>query len=160
MLSVFLELATKGFCVPQDLLSDEEQKEESDTKTGEGFGFEDGDGEKDISDKLESEDQLDEARKPEDYNNKGEKEEQDCKEEDKGIDMSDDFEGKMQDVDKNDSDSDANEDENEELDKEMGETEEGAEKLDDQIWGSDEENETEEQEDDRNEETGKIRKNT
>jgi hypothetical protein len=51
-----------------------------------------------------------------------------------------------------------NDDENEELDKEMGETEEGAEKLDDQIWGSDEEPEPEEQEDDKNEETGKINK--
>lgn len=155
MLSVFLELATKGFCVPQDLLSDEEQKEENDTKTGEGFGFEDGEGEKDVSDKLESEDQLDEAKKPEDYNDKNEQQEKDCKEE-KGIDMSEDFEGKMQDVDKNDdSDSDAASDENEEMDKEMGETEEGADKLDDQIWGSDEENEPEEQEDDKNEETGK-----
>ena len=154
MLSVFLELATKGFCVPQDLLSDEEQKEENDTKTGEGFGFEDGEGEKDVSDKLESEDQLDEARKPEDYNDKSDQQEKDCKEE-KGIDMSEDFEGKMQDVDKNDdSDSDAAPDENEEIDKEMGETEEGADKLDDQIWGSDEENEQEEQED-KNEETGK-----
>lgn len=155
MLSVFLELATKGFCVPQDLLSDEEQKEENDTKTGDGFGFEDGDGEKDVSDKLESEDQLDEARKPEDYN-KGDQQEKDCKEEEKGVDMSDDFDGKMQDVDKNDdSDSDAKEDEKDELDKEMGETEEGADKLDDQIWGSDEENEPEEQEEDKNEETGK-----
>lgn len=154
MLSVFLELATKGFCVPQDLLSDEEQKEENDTKTGEGFGFEDGEGEKDVSDKLESEDQLDEARKPEDYD-KNDQQDKDCKEE-KGIDMSEDFEGKMQDIDKNDdSDSDAASDENEELDKEMGETEEGADKLDDQIWGSDQENEPEEQEDDKNEETGK-----
>jgi midasin len=100
MLSTFLELATKGFCVPQDLLSDEEQKEENDTKTGDGFGFEDGDGEKDVSDKLESEDQLDEARKPEDYEKKSEEPEKDCKEEEKGIDMSDDFDGKMQDVDK------------------------------------------------------------
>lgn len=155
MLSVFLELSTKGFCVPQDLLSDEEQKEENDTKTGEGFGFEDGEGEKDISDKLESEDQLDEARKPEDYNNKNE-EQKNCDEEEKGVDMSDDFEGKMQDVNKNDdSDSDANEDEEQELDKEMGETEEGADKLDDQIWGSDDEKEPEEQEGEQNEETGK-----
>lgn len=155
MLSVFLELATKGFCVPQDLLSDEEQKEENDSKTGEGFGFEDGEGEKDVSDKLESEDQLDEARKPEDYNDKSDQQEKDCKEE-KGIDMSENFEGKMQDVDKNDdSDSDAASDENEDIDKEMGETEEGADKLDEQIWGSDEENEPEEQEDDKNEETGK-----
>jgi midasin len=53
------------------------------------------------------------------------------------------------------------------LDKETGETEEGAEKLDDQIWGSDEgaeklvdqiwgsDEEFEEQEYDKNEETGK-----
>lgn len=155
LLSVFLELATKGFCVPQDLLSDEEQKEENDTKTGEGFGFEDGEGEKDVSDKLESEDQLDEARKPEDYNNKNE-EQKNCEEE-KGVDMTDDFEGKMQDVNKHDdSDSDADEDEDKELDKEMGETEEGADKLDDQIWGSDDEKEAEEQERDQNEETGKC----
>ena len=39
----------------------------------------------------------------------------------------------------------------------MGETEAGADKLDDQIWGSDEEPEPEEQEDEeKNEETGKI----
>jgi hypothetical protein len=40
----------------------------------------------------------------------------------------------------------------------MGETEEGAEKLDDQISGSDEDSEPEEQEDDKNEETGKSNK--
>ena len=154
MLSIFLDLTTKGFCVPQDLLSDEEDdKQEGDNKTGEGFGFEDGEGEKDVSNKLESEDQLDEAKKPEDYNNKEDKEDENCKEE-KGIDMSEDFDGKMQDVDKNDEDddSDNNEDEKEEMDKEMGETEEGADKLDDQVWGSDEEEEPEEDKDQKEEE--------
>lgn len=156
MLSVFLELATKGFCVPQDLLSDEEQKEEGDTKTGEGFGFEDGEGDKDVSNKLESEDQLDEAKRPEDYNNKEDQQDKNVPEE-KGIDMSQDFDGKMQDVDKNnDSDSEPNEDENDELDKEMGETEEGAEKLDDQVWGSDDEKEPDDPEQDKNEEDGKL----
>jgi midasin len=98
MLSVFLELATKGFCVPQDLLSDEEQKEENDTKTGDRFGFEDSDGKKDVSDKLEFEDQLDEAKELEDNKKLTEEPEKNCKEEEKGVDMSDDFEGKMQDV--------------------------------------------------------------
>lgn len=155
MLSVFIELSKNGFCVPENLLSDEEQKEEMDQKPGEGFGFEDGQGEKDVSDKLESEDQLDEAKKAEDYDKENKEENQDCKEE-KGIDMSENFEGKMHDVDKNDEDedNDPNENEKEEMDKEMGETGEDAEKLDDQIWGSDDENEQEEEEG-KNEEDGK-----
>ncbi|CAG9805676.1 unnamed protein product [Chironomus riparius] len=154
-LSVFLELAKNGFCIPEHLLSDEEQKEENDSKTGEGFGFEDGDGEKDVSDKLESKDQLDEARKPDDYN-KDQKDNKECKEE-KGIDMSDNFEGQMHDVSDNESNSDgeSNKDENEEMDKEMGDTKEGADKLDDQIWGSDEEKENEQEEQDKKDETGK-----
>lgn len=40
----------------------------------------------------------------------------------------------------------------------MGETEEGADKLDDQVWGSDEEPEPEEEENEKNEETGKKTK--
>jgi midasin len=94
MPSVFLELTTKGFCVPQDLLSGEEQKEENDTKADDEC--EDCDGEKNVLDKLDSEDQLDEARKPEDYNDKGEKEE-DCREHERNR-MSDDFDVKMQEV--------------------------------------------------------------
>lgn len=51
--TVFVELGVKGFCVPPDLQSDEdgdagENKEE---KGSEGFGLEDGTGEKDVSDK-------------------------------------------------------------------------------------------------------------
>lgn len=154
MLSVFLELAKNGFCVPEHILSDEEQKNELDKKPGEGFGFEDGQGEKDVSDKLESEDQLDEAKKPEDYK-KGEQEEnKDCKEE-KGIEMSDNFDGKMHDIPDDGSDDDGSDRENEqEMDKEMGDTGEGAEKLDDQIWGSDDENESEQNE--MKDETGKL----
>lgn len=53
VLSVFVELGAKGFCVPPDLMSDEdgdagENKEENGS---EGFGLEDGTGEKDVSDK-------------------------------------------------------------------------------------------------------------
>ncbi|XP_050076078.1 midasin [Anopheles maculipalpis] len=155
MLTVFIELATKGFCVPKDLLGDEAKEQngdqENDGDQGEKFGFEDGEGEKDASHKIESEDQLDDARKPGTEKEKPD-EEKDNKEE-KGIDMSEDFDSKLQDMERPEgSDSEEEKDEDEEIDKQMGETEEGAEKLDDQIWGDDEEKPEEEDNDNSMEE--------
>uniref|UniRef100_A0A1I8PDS0 Midasin n=1 Tax=Stomoxys calcitrans TaxID=35570 RepID=A0A1I8PDS0_STOCA len=138
ILTVFVEIGTKGFCVPQDLMQDEEGEKKKDQKEGEGFGLEDGTGEKDASDKIESEDQLDDAKRPEDRKNEPEKDDQtECKEE-KGIEMSEDFEGKSEKLDKPEEDDSGESEEEEELNKEMGETEEGADKLDEQIWGDDE----------------------
>lgn len=153
MLTAFVEIGSKGFCVPPDLMQDEEGQSKQDSKNGEGFGLEDGTGENDASDKIESEDQLDDAKRPEDRKDEGDKEEPDNKEE-KGIEMSDDFDAKMQDVEKpeNEEDDSGESENEEELNKEMGETEEGAEKLDDQIWGDDEEKQPEEEEPDLNEE--------
>lgn len=53
MLTVFIELGAKGFCIPPDLMQDEdgEKKDKEDGKEGEGFGLEDGTGENDVSDK-------------------------------------------------------------------------------------------------------------
>lgn len=53
MLIVFMELTTKGFCIPPDLMQDEDgqQNDNGDGKEGEGFGLDDGTGEKDVSDK-------------------------------------------------------------------------------------------------------------
>lgn len=80
-----------------------------------------------FSNRIESEDQLEDARNPNDKE-KDQENERDCKEE-KGIDMSEDFDAKMQDLDKNpDNSSDDNQSEASDLDKEMGETEQGAEK--------------------------------
>ena len=56
-------------------------------------------------------------------------------EEEKGIEMSADFEGKVQDIEKKE-DEEGNsdeEDDDEEPDKEMGETDAGAERLDQQV---------------------------
>ncbi|KAH8280488.1 hypothetical protein KR018_008600 [Drosophila ironensis] len=146
VLTVFVEIGSKGFCVPPDLMQDEEGQSKQDSKQGEGFGLEDGTGENDASDKIENEDQLDDAKRPEDRKDEGDKQEPDCKEE-KGIEMSDDFDAKMQDVEKpEEDDSGESEEEDEELNKEMGETEEGAEKLDEQIWGDDEEEKPEQEE--------------
>ncbi|XP_050098366.1 midasin [Anopheles aquasalis] len=153
MLTVFIELATKGFCVPKDLLADEQpddqggQQEDDDRDKGDKFGFEDGEGDKDASHKIESEDQLDDARKPGEEKDNDPLEEKDNKEE-KGIEMSEDFESKLQDMEKpdgSDEENEENEKDKENIDKQMGETEEGAEKLDDQIWGDDEVEQPEEE---------------
>lgn len=155
ILTVFVEIGSKGFCVPQDLMQDEEGEKKKDQKEGEGFGLEDGTGEKDASDKIESEDQLEDAKRPEDRKEDEDKNEQEeCKEE-KGIEMSDDFEGKSEKLDKPEEDDSGESEEEEELNKEMGETEEGADKLDDQIWGDDEEEQEDEEKDLEEEEDGK-----
>lgn len=79
-------------------------------------------------DRIESEDQLDTAKKPGDDNQTDDKEDADCKEE-KGIDMSEDFDSKLQDVEKRGDESENEQSDNEDdLDKQMGETEEGADK--------------------------------
>jgi midasin len=55
-------------------------------------------------------------------------------EEEKGIEMSADFEGKVQDIEKKeDEEGNSDEDDDEEPDKEMGETDAGAERLDQQV---------------------------
>lgn len=53
-LSVFLDLATNGFCQPEDKNSSEDNQEEG-TSEG-GMGLADGEGQKDVSDRIESED--------------------------------------------------------------------------------------------------------
>ncbi|XP_030368948.1 midasin [Scaptodrosophila lebanonensis] len=156
MLTVFVEIGINGFCVPADLMQDEEGQSKQDSKKGEGFGLEDGSGENDASDKIENEDQLDDAKRPEDRKDDGDKQEPDCKEE-KGIDMSEDFDGKMQDIEKpeNEEDDSGESEDEEDLNKEMGETEDGAEKLDEQIWGDNEEEEKNEQDEMNDEDQGK-----
>ncbi|XP_046422100.1 midasin [Neodiprion fabricii] len=150
-LNVFLDLATNGFCVPKDLDMDEgmtDESQESVEKGGMGLG--DGEGDKDVSDRIETEDQLDDAR-PENEERE-EKEDKDCKEEDAGIDMSEDFDSKLQDFEKKDSDEiEDNEKDDKDLDKQMGETEKDADCLDEKIWGDDENEQDGENKDDKDE---------
>lgn len=138
-LNVFLDLAANGFCVPKDLDLEEDEIDESGEKTGKGgMGLADGEGTKDVSDQIESEDQLEDARPADQEQEK--QNDKACKEEEKGIDMSEDFDSKPQDIEKNDDDEEQSDnDENNDLDKEMGETGEDAEQLDKQIWGDDKE---------------------
>ena len=155
-LNVFLDLATNGFCVPKDLdLEEGDGESAQEAKSQNGMGLGDGEGDKDVSERIESEDQLEDARPAGEEKEKPEDE--DCKEEEKGIDMSEDFDGKMQDVDKNaDDNEDESDDENDEdMDKEMGDTEEGAKTLDEEIWGDDDNESEGENEDQQEENQGK-----
>jgi midasin len=141
-LNVFLDLAANGFCVPKHL--DLEETDESGEKMGEGgMGLAEGEGTTDVSDRIESEDQLEDAKLPNQEQEK--QEDKTCKEEEKGIDMSEDFDSKLQDLEKSDEDeeqSNDEEEENDDMDKEMAETGEEAEQLDKEIWGDDEEEES------------------
>lgn len=154
MLTAFVEIGIKGFCIPQDLM-EEENGETKDQKEGGGFGLDDGTGEIDVSEKIESEDQLDDAKRPEDRKKEDNKDDQNICKEDKGIDLSENFDSEMLDIERENEKDDSRESDNgEDLEKEMGETEGGAENLDDQIWGDDMTLEDEEEEREMREEDG------
>uniref|UniRef100_A0A4W3JTX9 Midasin n=1 Tax=Callorhinchus milii TaxID=7868 RepID=A0A4W3JTX9_CALMI len=132
---LFTELAMKGFCLPKELMEDSAGEGATEFHDYEGGGIGEGDGMKDVSNKIENEDQVedtfskDQEKKKEDEENKP-----DIKEEENAIEMSDDFEGKLHDGEPRDP-----ENEDEELDKQMGDLG-GAEadKLDERLWGDNE----------------------
>ncbi|XP_053995785.1 midasin isoform X2 [Hylaeus anthracinus] len=142
-LNVFLDLATNGFCQPEDMTTSEKDQE-GDPSQG-GMGLADGEGQKDVSDKIESEDQLEDAKCPNEEEEDNEK--KDTKEEESGIEMTENFDSHLQDLEQDEEDKDN--DDGDDLDKEMGKTDENAEKLDEEIWKDDEENEDEEDDKDK-----------
>ncbi|XP_034190386.2 midasin [Osmia lignaria lignaria] len=150
-LNVFLDLARNGFCQPENTDASEDDQEGG-TAEG-GMGLAEGEGQKDVSEKIESEDQLEDTKGP----NEEEKDEdkRDMKEEEKGIEMSENFDSHLQNLEKGE-DEDKDKEEEEDLDKEMGETDENAEKLDEEIWKDEDEEEenNDENEDDKKEEKG------
>lgn len=138
--------------MPSELLEETIEKKGDKFKDIEEGGLGDGEGIKDVSERLESEDQLDEAHKP--GENKEDKTEQpECEEEEHGVEMTDDFDGKLYDPSQTENTSDQSgdddDDDDDKLDKKMDEIdEEDVEKLDNEIWGSDSENEEELKDDD------------
>ncbi|XP_034383470.1 midasin isoform X2 [Cyclopterus lumpus] len=154
--SIFTELAQKGFCLPQDLLAGGDGEGATQFHDYEGGGIGEGEGNKDVSDKIENEDQvedtLQEGQEKEEEEDKGK-----IEAEDNAIEMSDDFDGKMHDGDENEEgeDDDSAKEEEEELDKKMGDLGEGqTDTLDERMWGDDEDDEEEEEGSDKEEESG------
>ena len=109
--------------------SDEFKSSEEETGLGQGEGA------KDVSDQIENEDMLDGAyHNPEDGQDK---EEKDNKEEDNGIEMSENFDSNLQDKNEEEKGDEEEEDKEGELEDESGEVE-GNEDLDKDMWGEEE----------------------
>ncbi|XP_022815663.1 midasin isoform X2 [Spodoptera litura] len=143
LLKIFSDLASKGFCKPSDLDMDEAEGEGGSGKFSGGMGLGEGEGQKDVSERIENQDQLDDARQP---GEEKKEDNRDCKEEEKGVNMTDDFDSHLQDVDKKDGEQSDQEDDEDDADKQMGDIDNAADKLDQQIWGSEDEEELDEEE--------------
>uniref|UniRef100_A0A3P9MDK6 Midasin n=1 Tax=Oryzias latipes TaxID=8090 RepID=A0A3P9MDK6_ORYLA len=137
--SIFTELAQKGFCLPQELMPGGDGEGATEFHDYEGGGIGEGEGTKDVSDKIENEDQVEdtsqEGQEKEEQQEKG-----DIKSEENAIEMSEDFDGQMHDGDENEEEDDeSDKEDNEELDKKMGDLGEGqTDTLDERMWGDDE----------------------
>ncbi|MEE6475824.1 hypothetical protein FKM82_010868 [Ascaphus truei] len=156
---LFTELAQKGFCLPKELIEEAAGEGATEFHDNEAGGLGEGEGVKDVSDKIENEEQV------EDTMQKGQEKEKDdpdskpdVKEEDNAIEMSEDFDGKMHDgeLEKQEEDEKSNGDDEDDLDKQMGDLGDAeADKLDERLWGDeDEDDDREEDENDKTEETG------
>ncbi|XP_060907246.1 midasin [Labrus mixtus] len=155
--SIFTQLAQKGFCLPQELMAGGDGEGATEFHDYEGGGIGEGEGNKDVSDKIENEDQVEdtfqEGQEKEEEQDKG-----NIEAEDNAIEMSEDFDGQMHDGDgkeQEEDDDSSKEEEEKELDKKMGDLGEGeAETLDERMWGDDEDDEEEEEGSDKEEESG------
>uniref|UniRef100_A0A3Q1FB83 Midasin AAA ATPase 1 n=1 Tax=Acanthochromis polyacanthus TaxID=80966 RepID=A0A3Q1FB83_9TELE len=153
--SIFTELAQKGFCLPQELMAGGDGEGATEFHDYEGGGIGEGEGNKDVSDKIENEDQVEdtfqEGQEKEEQQDKG-----NIKSEDNAIEMSEDFDGQMHDGDENEpgEDEDSDKENEEELDKKMGDLGEGqTDTLDERLWGDDEDD-NEDEGSDKEEESG------
>ncbi|XP_056150027.1 midasin [Lampris incognitus] len=153
--SIFTELAQKGFCLPQELMAGGDGEGATEFHDYEGGGIGEGEGTKDVSDKIENEEQVEdtfqEGQEKEEQQEKGQ-----IKAEDNAIEMSEDFDGQMHDGDVQEpgDDEESDKDDEEELDKKMGDLGEGqTDTLDERMWGDDEDDD-EQEGSDKEEESG------
>ena len=162
LIYIFSEFKTKGIKSPQELEDEEEESNENNNKSkkfetddNQATGLGEGEGTKDVSDQIENEDQLDDASKPNEEKKEKEDDQKPVKEEEKGIEMSDDFEGIMDNVEMEENDENKEEDENEkeeeeELDDQKGEVEDAMDALDNKLWNESENESENENEDNEN----------
>uniref|UniRef100_A0A8C5T387 Midasin n=1 Tax=Malurus cyaneus samueli TaxID=2593467 RepID=A0A8C5T387_9PASS len=155
--SIFTELALKGFCLPKELLEDEAGEGATEFHDYEDGGIGEGEGKKDVSDKIESEDQIEDSfRKGEEKEKEDQDSKPDIEGEDNAIEMSEDFDGKMHDGEREKKEDEENSDEEEELDKQMGNLDnaEADDKLDERLWGDEDDDDDDEDASSKTEETG------
>ncbi|KAJ8008932.1 hypothetical protein DPEC_G00083550 [Dallia pectoralis] len=154
---IFTELAQKGFCLPQELMEGGDGEGATEFHDYEGGGIGEGEGTKDVSDKIENEEQVEDTFQEGQEKEKEEPDKKNIEEEDNAIEMSEDFEGQMHDGDQREPGEDDEEEsdkEEEDLDKKMGDLGEGqTDTLDERMWG-DEDDDDEDDGSDKEEESG------
>ncbi|XP_053143364.1 midasin isoform X2 [Hemicordylus capensis] len=148
--NIFTELAQKGFCLPKELMEDAAGEGATEFHDYEGGGIGEGEGKKDVSDKIEHEDQIEDTfQKGQEKENEDPESQPDVEGEDNAVEMSEDFEGKTYDGEQEKQEDDEKSDEDEDLDKQMGNLGDAeADKLDERLWGDDEDDDDEEEEND------------
>ncbi|KAK9894542.1 P-loop containing nucleoside triphosphate hydrolase protein [Cystobasidium minutum MCA 4210] len=133
-----LTLATEGFCRPT-----ESEEGPSEASTFEGTGMGSGEGSKNVSDEIENQEQVEglENEQEQEDDQSNQKDEKDGK--DDMLDMEDDFGGKTQDVDQQESGDQSDDDEQEEQDdveEELGKVDPlDPSAVDDKFWDDKEE---------------------
>lgn len=142
LIPFFTDLVMRGFGLPNKLTNDSNGTETSKGKSSEdNVGFGEGQGEKDVTNKLEFESQLDDLKTNEDNSEKKDEDEP-VKAHDDGVEMSEDIDAKAtgpdEAGDQNGLDHDEEEDEDDqdldELDKELDRVDNDEGKLDEKIW--------------------------
>ncbi|KAK3821371.1 MAG: hypothetical protein J3Q66DRAFT_280726 [Benniella sp.] len=135
--NTFSILFSKGFCIPEM----EQEMKEGEEETGvAGTGIGEGDGGKDVSDEIEDEEQVLGTQNEQKQDN----DKKETKEEDKGMEMENDFEGNLEDVEPSsdqddDDDGDDDEEEKEDPDEAIGDVDDDhPEAIDEKMWGDDE----------------------
>ena len=97
---MYFDVSDQGFCLPAEYSDESGGDGATQFEDIEGGGLGEGEGAKDVSDKIENEDQLDEAVKQgEEKQEEDQSKQPDVKSEDNAIERSEDFEGKVQDAD-------------------------------------------------------------
>ncbi|OBZ86320.1 Midasin [Choanephora cucurbitarum] len=132
LVNSFSIIITKGFCMPAGA-DDGEEGEADGTMSGTGMG--EGEGSKDVSNEIEDEEQVLGTQNEE----QSKDEKQDTKEEKNGLDMENDFDGNLEDMerdeDQEDEDSDSS-DEEEDPDEQIGDVDDmDPDAVDDKMWG-------------------------
>jgi midasin len=162
LLGLFTDLMARGFCAPVEEETTAEGEGATEFEDIQGGGLGAGEGAKDVSDQIESEDQLEDTKQAGDKGDEDNADDDpDVKEEKEGIEMNNDFDSKLQDLEldgngDSDDDDDDKEDEEDEADpdKQMGDVDGEDETLDEKMWGDEDEEDDEKDNTDKKEEKG------
>lgn len=136
LVNSFTVIISKGFCMPQG--ADEEGEEGDADGMTMGTGIGEGEGTKDVSEEIEDEEQVLGTQNEEQQ----QQEKGDTKEEKKGMDMENDFEGELEDIEQDEEQQDENEEdedeEEEDIDDQIGDVDDmDPDAVDDKMWGDD-----------------------